>query len=597
MTTLRVVDLDEGSDSDMPQKKVRGLDLGNGKMLTKVSERVVTFEEMGIHATVPENEGQHTQQISDFESDGEGPEVLPFGITPLEDKNLWDEPELAPRQPSMAELNKEVDLDTEEQVKRIILETQARVAKEKDQDPTRRPSPEIHHGSVECSDDFDSGDDDGFDHDDFSDFGHDTADCFNKFMDEEVDKIAPAVRMPSDAEKVLETTRRESIIPKQAPSKPNLSNVPENYGIDPHKPTYAEYIPYRYPDVHAQDFPRAPSPSDAAMARTLADAPLAPTNVSNVFGNIHAGGPGVHDIPIDNSNSANHRVLNSVPFGYQYVHPVSYPGPTNVDTHSKPYDQGPFASRFAVVSTANPSYADPSTSIDRAGGQVPEQRDVFRHHPLSITHDVAADARLAAKLQAEEDALAAAPLAPKSHISELLNDQSRKSRKGSEGQSSKINISSLVNASHIENSRPLKRKSDEISTAATVGSEETHLEADWDTPRNPIVQEAKVDSSNWMSAEDTQLPDAQTRDDPPVEPASLTQDAEAVDSTLAVPETPAVEAEGPPRKKARTSSSPKGIGKFVSGVCVGLVGAFAAFVATIPPSVYEEALREFGNAT
>ena len=55
----------------------------------------------------------------------------------------------------------------------------------------------------------------------------------------------------------------------------------------------------------------------------------------------------------------------------------------------------------------------------------------------------------------------------------------------------------------------------------------------------------------------------------------------------------AQEIAGPARKKARTlSSKTGGIAKFVGGVCVGVVGVVAAFVATIPDSVREEAMRE-----
>ena len=65
-------------------------------------------------------------------------------------------------------------------------------------------------------------------------------------------------------------------------------------------------------------------------------------------------------------------------------------------------------------------------------------------------------------------------------------------------------------------------------------------------------------------------------------------------STTVITET--VATEGPARKKARMSTPTSGgIGKFVSGVAVGLAGAFAAFVATIPASVREEALREMTN--
>lgn len=99
---------------------------------------------------------------------------------------------------------------------------------------------------------------------------------------------------------------------------------------------------------------------------------------------------------------------------------------------------------------------------------------------------------------------------------------------------------------------------------------------------------------------ETPLPDAQPKDSlPPVEVSSISQGSIAkpvIALTSTTVKAKAESAEAPARKKARTSKSTTGgIGKFVSGVCVGLVGALAAFVATIPASVREEALRELSN--
>ena len=535
-------------------------------------------------AVTVEDESDHIDHISEVESDSEGPEVLPFGITSSEDKSIkWAEPQISsPLPPALIEMEKEIDTDTEEQ---------ARVAEEKYQE-SRRWSPDLCRDSivgdsvVEDSDDFDSGDDDGFDHDDFSDIAaHCTPKLFKKML---------AGKSYSSVVNGPHMTRQESTVPMQDSSNPPYPDT-TNDGVNMNKSINSDYVPYSYPHLHAQDLPRAPSPSDAAMARTLSDAPPAPTSL---VGNIHAIGPGVHDIKIGNSSTTDPRVFNSVPFGYQYTHPISYSDPTNVDTHSKPYAQGPFASHFRAISNANSPYAYPSSTFDQSGKFSEQRVPIGFESPYTGSfNDIAADARYAAELQAEEDALAGGPLASEAHISELLRDQSRK---GSEGQSSKIDISSLVNASHVESLRPLKRKADEMSTAATIGSEETNHETSWPTSGSPAFQEPTANFSEYStSVEETQLPDAQNRDDLPcVEPASLTQDAEAVETIPTVPEKQVVETQERPRKKARTSaSSSNGVGKFVSGVCVGLVGAFAAFVATIPPSVYEEALREFGNGS
>lgn len=102
--------------------------------------------------------------------------------------------------------------------------------------------------------------------------------------------------------------------------------------------------------------------------------------------------------------------------------------------------------------------------------------------------------------------------------------------------------------------------------------------------------------------QETPLPDAQPRENVlQTLTNSLSQDSVAEPAVNSVAISTRIDdhdAEGPARKKAKTSSSSssRGIEKFVLGVGCGLLGAAAAFVATIPASVYEEALREFNNA-
>jgi len=168
---------------------------------------------------------------------------------------------------------------------------------------------------------------------------------------------------------------------------------------------------------------------------------------------------------------------------------------------------------------------------------------------------------------------------PTATVPPLNQEQGRASR------SSKIDIESLIN-DHVINTAQLpgttfipqrKRKASQISSD------------DGQEDREPV-----------SASQQTPLPDAQAQ-----EPLAHTADSvslqeatmpsiETVRSTVSISHR---QAEGPARKKARTStsSSASGIGKFVSGVCVGVAGviaAGAAFIATIPATVHEEALRE-----
>ena len=138
-------------------------------------------------------------------------------------------------------------------------------------------------------------------------------------------------------------------------------------------------------------------------------------------------------------------------------------------------------------------------------------------------------------------------------------------------------------------SKGIKRKADQLEAN----------EVDIVQDSLAIVSVPKFDS------QDSVLPDAQPRE--PASPAETaiiqtSQDGFVLhgqgSSQSQLNDLAAREA-GPARKKARTrSSETRGTAKYISGVMSGLaigVGVVAAFIATIPDSVREEALREAGN--
>ncbi|KAL8817752.1 MAG: hypothetical protein Q9223_003479 [Gallowayella weberi] len=143
--------------------------------------------------------------------------------------------------------------------------------------------------------------------------------------------------------------------------------------------------------------------------------------------------------------------------------------------------------------------------------------------------------------------------------------------------SSKVDISNLVNP-HADGARNLKRKSSQISANEMV---------------NGIADGISRDQSEQPSSEDDLGPHAQARDTSIAVNDTISQ--QLVDDLTHAPTSAVADAaeEGPVRKKTKLSTPKAGsVGKFVSGVCLGLAGAFAAFLAATPSDVWDEALRE-----
>lgn len=147
----------------------------------------------------------------------------------------------------------------------------------------------------------------------------------------------------------------------------------------------------------------------------------------------------------------------------------------------------------------------------------------------------------------------------------------------------RVTISDLVNSA-APASHGQKRKADDMNKEETLRAP---TEA-----ASPLIHDGSQGS--------VILPDAQPRDQPTMPETNLSQETSNIQDTYepAIHNASATLArdDGPARKKAKTSpSKTAGIGKFVSGIAVGIVGVLATFIATIPASVREEALREINN--
>lgn len=147
----------------------------------------------------------------------------------------------------------------------------------------------------------------------------------------------------------------------------------------------------------------------------------------------------------------------------------------------------------------------------------------------------------------------------------------------------RVTISDLVNPG-APVSRGQKRKADDMNEEEVIRAPTEAV--------SPLFDDRSQGS--------VVLPDAQPRDQPIMPETGFSQESSSIQDTYE----PAIQHasttlgrdDGPARKKAKTSPSKiAGMGKFVSGIAVGVVGVLATFIATIPASVREEALREISN--
>ncbi|KAK4695325.1 hypothetical protein P7C71_g2411, partial [Lecanoromycetidae sp. Uapishka_2] len=518
--------------------------------------------------------------ISDTESEDDGPEILPISQKVSKDKetNDWSEPKLARPQFHMPTVEDDAaDRAADTLVKRIILETQAR--NDKEREPTGSESPELATESVTgATDGLDTEDDDGFSQDeDFSDYSDNETEVSKA---ESPNPQSDSLSGSNPKLFPLNPATDDELPCSQAPSK---ASAPDRRPIRFFEPATRSSDPTGVPPTDQDGLTilsaplsaiqRPPSPSDAALVKKASD----PKRNRTQFFHEQPS----HAIVPKTSRSPTFERLFTAPVGiapYKTVHQevTGWPECQQV-SYARPYDQGPFSrhdkavmpQRQSSLATANLSALVAEDDFDPYNG--------WDFEMVPSLNTTMTDNRSPSKFEPHKE---------------------------NEGQSSKINISSLVNTYCTEHPHSSKRKADEISSSNEAEESifaslppqpsASHTQAPTQPPP-PSPYAAQSDEN------DTHMPDAQPRDIlPQVEAATLTQDsiAEPVTSFTSITvNTKDVKTDGgPARKKMRTSVSPSGgIGKFVSGVAVGLVGAFAAFVATIPASVREEALREMAN--
>ncbi|KAL8695569.1 MAG: hypothetical protein Q9224_003344, partial [Gallowayella concinna] len=316
---------------------------------------------------------------------------------------------------------------------------------------------------------------------------------------------------------------------------------------------------------------RAPSPSDAALARNGASMQAECHN--NFIYDDHMQGfpihplqpfrrpaiaPAIaeHQIPSQGYTlaSTRHDKTFEPHFRVDHLTPTSYPpqswnGGWSTDRvpafpaeHAVPneYDQGPFSRTYGSFHTV----ANPQITSRQADSPPPQKSCLVRLKLDAKTVDGHSD------------------------LSHQILDPAK---------SSKVDISNLVNP-HADGARGLKRKSDQISANEVVSG---------------IADGVSQDSSEHSSSKDDLGPHAQARDTTIAVNDMISQGLTRDLTQVPISVVAGAAEEGPVRKRTKISTPKAGsVGKFVSGICLGLAGAFAAFLAATPSDVWDEALRE-----
>ena len=572
----------KGSKTEVAPAETRGSNLKGPSL----RDLLIETEKDGTSQENPiDLEGVSTNSVVvDTESEDEGPEVLPIHESSKNDQSNpprgLDQPQVVyqasavviPKMTTVAE--KPTDQDSELHRQNTIPETQAKEPNIRGHKPTSARTEPISG----ATDDFDSEDDDGFDYD-------------PEFLtDEDLEQ-----ELPNTPDDIIPTYYKPKVTFQVRNDRPRYTTL---------TPPFDEFLPTRLPHLSASDAidvsqsarpsssytRRAPSPSDAALARKVIDSKTS-FNRDILDGCDEPRWPAA--AKATHCGSAE-PIVDSASLHQETTAPYIWPELQTPEPRS--YDEGPFSSRIRGA-VPGPSSPKPENSKNQV-----RKTTVTWAEPHENNYDI------------------------------IMNGVSfaRTGRRAS-----KITIPSLVENYLAENPRAIKRKYGGMN-----GIKDLESEAKEPKPKSPITrtsgykrtfEEANAtpppfsyegvitdllpQASMWQSGEDnatqpqlgagdqdTPLPDAQPREhvlqNPITSPSQDSVAEPAINSVAVSTRIQAHDAEGPARKKARTSSSSssRGIGNFIWGVGFGLLGAAAAFVATIPASVYEEALREFGNA-
>ena len=550
--------------------ETRGPDLEGPSSLDRLMTKMTKTAKDGTSQENPINlEGGCPNIIDvDTESEDEAPEAVPFFKPPQKYQSnrlkIFDEPQdvcqsTAVKLPTItAVTGKEDNRESENSRHSLVPETQARECNE-DGGREHNPTNVCAESTTGASDSFDSEDDDGFDyeHEFFAD-----------------DDLKPFVDPPA-----LNVENPSGLRGFQNGDNPSRCAVltPPFDDIHPPRPDHLSVSdvidvsrPAEPPSAWNQ---RPPSPSDAALARKASEPKKSLGR--DIFDNFP-----VPEWPAP--------AFHEEKFG-------AWPELQSPEPRS--YDQGPFSTHPKVV-VAIPRSPKPDNMKNQT-----RKATVTWAEPHEVNDDLVMKDRFARS--GNKASKITIPSLVETYISEHPGSFKRKYG----GMSGSKHVEAVPNesspATRTSSHKRTFEEANPIGPSLSLEESSSVIMSQPPSEFTKLMWQSVVDEATQgqtgLHDQDTPLPDAQPRENLfNTSTTSTSQDSIAEPVLGSVPVTTPTQGqdeEGPARKKAKVlPSSSRGIGKFVLGVGVGLAGAAAAFIATIPASVYEEALREFGNA-
>lgn len=341
---------------------------------------------------------------------------------------------------------------------------------------------------------------------------------------------------------------------------------------------------------------RAPSPSDAALARPpqTTSQHLGESN-GNQLGTTYAEVSMVPPWSRHNNHGSKDPETSSLAWVQQYADTTNPPASINtnnvfvysdLDTMDRVlprYDDGPFSGwTYDALPNAfyNAShYADraniyPFTHDQFARGT---DTDSVANNPATPRLLHLPTAPVQTSKASKESSLQEPSLQERMHFY-----QGPKQQETSHAKPAKLPISDIVNqAPEYGTERNLKRKADDMAT---------------DEPEVSVVLEGSPRvAAAVCDSQDSHFPDAQPRDDLAMPENTLSDVVQQPELGIQESNVSSLSDEAPTKRVKTSRGTPRPVKAFVSGVlvgCLSLAGACAAFMAAIPESVREEALRE-----
>ncbi|KAL8746659.1 MAG: hypothetical protein Q9190_001348 [Brigantiaea leucoxantha] len=402
--------------------------------------------------------------------------------------------------------------------------------------------------------------------------------------------------------------QEDSAYSPSSPQIPSTSSTSPNYEAED-----GGYSPTSSPSSMPSPSPktpafRAPSPSDAALARRSrvsgrqAQWPF----ITSPYTSLNNGDPAFSQASVFPQSSEIHRPSNMPGYHSSYSNytdqlpfapPVCFSGGFGVTAANQPYCPGPITNELERLETGrinNLNWFQCETS-KYSDGPFMTNFPPMPSRPASPMQKTSSTDELQPTSNAKSCVvkLRIDPLASKTaDSSEATNANADNADNGvipsttaqaNSTQESRVNISNLVNA-YQDTSRGLKRKADCMSAETSI--EQPSSESQSNSPKDTITQ---FDL----------LPDAQARDGSMPAKESLSQESwTSKRSDVRQNENVASIAseERHPKRSKTSAAATNGMGKFISGIFVGFAGAFA-LISAIPSSLYEDTLLELGAST